>query len=167
MSEYFGKYRGKVVNNVDPEQRGRIQVMVPSVFGDVTLNWAMPSVPYAGMQAGLFAIPPPQANVWIEFEGGNPEFPIWGGCFWGLGETPSMALATPTPIPHFVVQTTGQTVLMLSDAPGPTGGILLKTTTGAMIMINDTGITISNGKGAIIQMTGPTVTINGPAFAVT
>ena len=167
MSEYFGKYRGKVVNNVDPEQRGRIQVMVPSVFGDVTLNWAMPSVPYAGMQAGLFAIPPPQANVWIEFEGGNPEYPIWGGCFWGLGETPAMALATPTPIPHFVVQTTGQTVLMLSDAPGPTGGILLKTTTGAMIMINDTGITISNGKGAIIQMTGPTVTINGPAFAVT
>lgn len=167
MSEYFGKYRGKVVNNIDPEQRGRIQVMVPSVFGDVTLNWAMPSVPYAGMQAGFFAIPPPQANVWIEFEGGNPEYPIWGGCFWGLGETPSMALVSPTPIPHVVVQTTGQTVLMLSDAPGPTGGILLKTTTGAMIMINDTGITISNGKGAIIQMTGPTVTINGPAFAVT
>jgi hypothetical protein len=55
----------------------------------------------------------------------------------------------------------------LSDVPGPTGGILLKTKTGAMISINDTGITISNGKGATIVMTGPTVTVNQGALAIT
>jgi uncharacterized protein involved in type VI secretion and phage assembly len=167
MSQYFGKYRGKVVNNLDPQQMGRIQVSVPAVFGDFQFNWAMPSVPYAGMQAGLYAIPPPQANVWVEFEGGDPERPIWSGCFWGTGETPSLALATPATVQHVLLQTTGQTLLLLSDAPGPTGGVMLKTATGASILINDTGITISNGKGATIQMTGPSVSINGAAFVVT
>lgn len=167
MTQYFGKYRGKVVNNLDPEQTGRIQVSVPAVFGDVPLNWAMPSVPVAGMQCGFYAIPPLQANVWVEFEGGNPEKPIWSGCFWGTGEAPSLALATPAAISHILMQTTGQTIFLLSDAPGPTGGIMLKTATGASILINDTGITISNGKGATIQLTGPTVSINGAAFAVT
>jgi uncharacterized protein involved in type VI secretion and phage assembly len=167
MSQYFGKYRGKVTNNIDPSNLGRIQVSVPAVFGDFTLNWAVPCVPYAGTQSGFYAIPPVQANVWIEFEGGDPDRPIWTGCFWGLGEAPSMALATPATIAHVLVQTTNQTLLLLSDAPGPTGGIMLKTATGAMITINDTGITITNGKGATIQLTGPTVSINGAAFAVT
>ena len=164
---YFGKYRGKVTSNTDPENKGRIQVSVPSIFGDITLNWAMPSVPYAGMQSGLYAIPPVQANVWVEFEGGNPEKPIWSGCFWGTGETPSQATGTPNTFAHVLVQTTNQTILFLSDQPGPTGGIMLKTATGASITINDTGITIDNGKGATIKLSGPTVSINGSAFAVT
>lgn len=155
------------MNNVDPEQRGRIQVSVPAVFGDIPLNWAMPCSPYAGMQNAFFAIPPLQANVWVEFEGGNSERPIWSGCFWGTGEVPALALATPTTVPHFLLQTTAQTTFLLSDAPGPTGGIMLKTSTNASILINDAGITISNGKGATIQMTGSSVMINGAAFVVT
>lgn len=167
MSQFFGKYRGKVTNNVDPEQSGRIQISVPAVLGEGQLSWAMPSIPYAGMQNGFYAIPPMQANVWVEFEGGDPDYPIWSGCFWGTGEVPALALATPTTVPHIVMQTTAQTTFLLSDAPGPTGGIMLKTATGASILINDTGITISNGKGATIQMTGSSVMINGAAFVVT
>ncbi|HEY8204615.1 MAG TPA: phage baseplate assembly protein V [Pyrinomonadaceae bacterium] len=167
MSRYYGKYRGKVFNNTDPDQKGRIQVTVPAIFGDVPLNWAMPSVPYAGMQNAFYAIPPLQANVWVEFEGGDPEKPIWSGCFWGIGEVPALALATPSTVPHFLLQTTGQSTFLLSDAPGPTGGIMLKTTTGAAILINDTGITIQNGKGATIQMTGNSVMINGVALVIT
>jgi hypothetical protein len=49
---------------------------------------------------------------------------------------------------------------MISDLPGPAGGLLLKSATGALISINDVGITISNGQGAAILLTGPTVTIN-------
>ena len=127
----------------------------------------MPNSPYAGMQNGFYAIPPIQSNVWVEFEGGDPNFPIWSGCFWGTGEVPALALATPSTIPHFLLQTTGQSTFLLSDAPGPTGGIMLKTTTGAAILINDTGITIQNGKGATIQMTGTSVMINGVALVIT
>lgn len=167
MSQYFGKYRGKVTSNLDPNNLGRIQVSVPAVFGDVDVNWAMPCVPYGGMQNGFYAIPPVDANVWIEFEGGDPDRPIWTGCFWGLGEVPTQALSTPATIDHVLLQTSGPTLLLLSDMPGPTGGITLSTAAGAKITINDIGITIDNGKGAKIELTGPTVSINGSAFAVT
>jgi hypothetical protein len=69
-------------------------------------------------------------------------------------------------VPQVVIQTTGQNTLLISDVPGPTGGILLKSSTGALISISDVGITISNGQGATIAMTGPAVTINEGALAV-
>src|SRR6266567_4130175 len=76
-----------------------------------------------------------------EFEQGNPDYPIWSGCFFGsAAEVPALALATPPGLQGVVIQTVGQNTLMISDTPGPTGGILLKTTTGAMISISDTGI---------------------------
>lgn len=166
MTRYYGKYRGKVTNNLDPEMLGRIQVSVPAVFGEFPLNWAMPSVPYAGMQNAFYAIPPIQANVWVEFEGGDPEKPIWSGCFWGTGEVPSGATSTPAAVPHLYFQTTGQTSLLISDAPGPAGGIVLKTLTGAKIEINDVGITIDNGKGAKIELTATAVTITGTPTSI-
>ncbi|MBE9180045.1 baseplate assembly protein [Oculatella sp. LEGE 06141] len=166
MSCFFGKYRGKVEQNFDPESRGRIQVSVPEVLGTGRLSWAMPCVPYAGIQAGLYAVPPKNANIWVEFEGGNPERPIWTGCFWGLGETPALALVPPQPVQHILLQTTGQNTLHISDALDPTGGILLKTAKGAMIVINDVGITITNGKGASIALVGNMVSINGTALTV-
>ena len=55
---------------------------------------------------------------------------------------------------------------VVSDVPGPTGGILIQTTTGAMISVSDVGIIISNGKGAIINMVGPSVDINVGALTV-
>lgn len=87
--KFFGKYRGKVENNVDPNQLGRLQVSCPSVLGDGKLSWAMPSTPFAGSGVGLFLLPPKSANVWVEFEGGDPDYPIWSGCFWGIGEMPA------------------------------------------------------------------------------
>lgn len=85
---FYGKYRGVVVNNQDPEKLGRLQVTVPEVLGDVTSSWAVPCAPYVGPQAGLFAIPPPNAGVWIEFEAGDISRPIWVGGWWGSAEVP-------------------------------------------------------------------------------
>lgn len=165
---YFGKYRGVVINNVDPEKKGRILAIVPSIEAFVPTSWAMPCLPSAGMQAGFYTVPPLQAGVWIEFEAGDIDKPIWSGCFYALAaEVPVLAAPAVGPLGCFVMQTMGQTTLMVSDVPGPTGGILLKTKTGAMIAINETGITISNGQGATLMMTGPTVTINAGALTVT
>lgn len=167
MPQLFGKYRGLVANNIDPMQMGRIQAIVPDVGNAIPTSWALPCVPMTGIQAGVFVVPPIGAAVWIEFEQGNPDYPIWTGGFWGsAAEVPALALATPPALQSIVLQTVGQNTLMISDAPGPTGGFLLKTTTGAMIAINDVGITISNGKGATIVMAGPSVTINNGALAV-
>ena len=164
---YFGKYRGTVTNNVDPEKKGRILATVPAVEGVVPTSWAMPCLPSAGRQMGFYTVPPIGAGVWIEYEGGNVEKPIWTGCYYAsAAEVPALALPA-IGVDCFVVQTTSQTTLLVSDVPGPTGGILLKTKTGAMIAINETGITISNGQGATLTMTGPTVSINAGALTVT
>jgi uncharacterized protein involved in type VI secretion and phage assembly len=167
MKQFFGKYRGKVIDNVDPKQMGCMRVSVPAVLGTGTQSWAYPSVPYAGLQTGFYAIPPVGANVWVEFEGGDPDHPIWTGCFWGPGEAPAIGLASPPTIAHIAMQTTLNNSLLISDAPGAAGGILLQTNTGAMISINQTGILISNGQGATILMNGPTVNINQGALAIT
>jgi uncharacterized protein involved in type VI secretion and phage assembly len=167
VAQFLGKYRGTVVNNVDPMQMGRIQAIVPDVTGTLPGSWALPCVPMAGPQAGQFVLPPIGAAVWIEFEQGNPDYPIWTGGFWGsAAEVPALALAAPPAVQPIVLQTVGQNTLMLSDVPGPTGGILLKSTTGALIAINEIGITISNGQGATIVLAGPSVTINQGALAV-
>lgn len=85
---FYGKYRGLVVVNVDPEMRGRIKAMVPEVLGEVPSSWALPCAPYAGIGSGFHAIPPVGAGVWIEFEAGNPSRPIWAGTWWATGEIP-------------------------------------------------------------------------------
>jgi uncharacterized protein involved in type VI secretion and phage assembly len=170
MSEpekFYGKYRGTVVNNVDPQQIGRIQAIVPDVSNVMLSSWAMPCVPVGGIQTGMFAVPPIGAGVWIEFEQGDPDYPIWTGCFWGTAaEVPALARTVPPAVSGITLQTVLQNGIVISDVPGPTGGIMLKSATGAAIIVNDTGIYIQNGKGASIVMTGPTVTINQGALTI-
>jgi hypothetical protein len=163
----YGKYRGTVVNNIDPMQIGRIQVMVPDVAGFVPGSWAMPCVPVAGINTGVFTVPIPGAGVWVEFERGDPDYPIWVGGYWGsAAEVPVLAHMVPPGVPGVTIQTPLKNGIVVSDVPGPTGGILIQTTTGAMISVSDVGIIISNGKGAMINMTGPTVDINLGALTV-
>ncbi len=166
MAQYFGKYRGTVINNIDPEQMGRLMVQVPDVSSLLPSTWAMPCVPFGGLQNGFIALPAIGSGVWIEFEQGNPDYPIWSGCYWDKDQLPPLALAGVPGVQQVVIQTVLQNGLTISDVPGPTGGILLKTATGAMISISDTGITISNGQGASIVMTGPAVTINQGALEI-
>jgi hypothetical protein len=168
---YYGKYRGTVIENIDPEQIGRVLVQVPDVFGEIPASWAMPCVPAAGIQSGCFIVPPIGSKVWVEFEQGDPDYPIWTGGFWGLvAEVPTFATAPPAipPGQNIVLQTTGQNLLMLSDAPPTpaTGGIVLKSATGAMIVVNETGIYISNGQGATLTLIGPAVDVNMGALTV-
>ena len=84
---FFGKYRGTVSDNADPTSRGRLKVKVPAVLGAVEV-WAMPCVPYAGKGVGFYSLPESGVGVWVEFEAGDPSYPIWTGCFWGDGELP-------------------------------------------------------------------------------
>ena len=165
--KYYGKYRATVFNNIDPEQRGRIQAIVPDVSGLVPTSWAMPCVPIAGKQSGVYVVPQIGSGVWMEFEQGDPDYPIWTGCFWGIAaEVPALALAGNPASPSIVLQTGLQNSIVISDLPGPTGGIMLKSPTGASIIVNDTGIYIQNGKGASLTMIGPAVNINNGAINV-
>jgi uncharacterized protein involved in type VI secretion and phage assembly len=166
--KYFGKYRATVMNNVDPMQSGRIQVTAPDIYGMAPSTWAMPCVPVAGLQTGFFSVPPIGAGVWIEFEQGDLNYPVWVGGFWGqTAELPMLSHTVPPGVFGVTIQTTLQNGKVISDLPGPTGGIVLKSASGATLIVNDTGIYIQNGKGASITLIGPSVTINETALVVT
>ncbi|MFJ3789662.1 phage baseplate assembly protein V [Kitasatospora sp. NPDC090091] len=164
---FYGKYRGTVVNNVDPLGIGRIQAFVPDVSAVLPSSWAMPCVPVAGPQCGVFNVPPVGAGVWMEFEQGDPDHPVWTGGFWGSrAEVPALAQAGVPASPSIVLQTLGQNTLAISDAPGPAGGILLKARSGASISVNDQGIVIQNGRGASLVLTDNQVLVNVNALIV-
>src|SRR5579871_6057307 len=75
QSRFYGKYRGVVIDNIDPAQIGRIQAQVPDVLGEVPSSWALPCASAAGLQAGCFIVPPTGSQVWIEFEQGDRDYP--------------------------------------------------------------------------------------------
>ncbi len=167
IQKFFGKYRGTVLQNLDPMQLGRIQVAVPDVSGLLPSSWALPCFPITGKQMGSYWVPQIGSGVWVEFEQGNPDYPIWVGGFFGIAaELPALALAGNPVSPSILLQSSLQNTLVISDLPGPTGGIMLKSATGATLIVNDTGIYIQNGKGASITMVGPTTDINTSALTV-
>jgi uncharacterized protein involved in type VI secretion and phage assembly len=165
--KFYGKYRAQCVNNVDPDQKARIQVIVPDVSNVALSTWAMPCLPVGGLQAGVIAVPVIGAGVWVEFEHGDPDYPVWSGCYWGTSaETPAISKTAPPGVAAISLQTPLQHGILVSDVPGPSGGIMIKSPSGASIVVNDTGIYIQNGKGASITLVGPTVTVNQGALTV-
>jgi len=167
---FFGKYRGIVETNTDPEFKGRIQAMVPDVLGLVPTTWALPCLANAGVKSGVHVIPAIGTNVWIEFEHGDPNKPIWTGCFWGsTTEAPIAPPPQTNPLlpPDVVVQTVAQNTIVVSGSLAGisiTCGPPLPTSPG--IMITQAGITISDGKGGMIAIAEGVVTINLGALVI-
>jgi len=150
QNRFFGKYRGVVIANSDPEGRGRLQVSVPEVRGAGVTDWALPAAPYAGNGVGFFAVPPVGANVWVEYEGGNLQVPIWSGCFWADGE-----IAAADAVPEVVFLKTSQASVRIDSAAGEVKieiqGTLL-TLTASEARIEAPQITLS-ANGARVQLT--------------
>jgi len=119
MQLFFGKYRGKITDNIDPLKLGRVKVKVPDVSG-VFENWALPCVPYAGKNVGFLALPPVNSNIWVEFEAGDINSPIWTGCFWGKEELPEEAKG-----PEVKLLKTDSTIFSINDKENE-GGITLQ-----------------------------------------
>jgi len=117
---FYGKYRAVVVDNADPENRGRLRLRIPSVLGgDVVSGWALPCVPYGGAaDQGFFFIPEVEATVWVEFEAGDLDYPVWVGTFWGK---PGGASEVPKP----------------TDAQSPPTRKIIRTVKGSSIEIED------------------------------
>jgi len=112
---YLGKYRGQVTDNEDPTGRGRLEVLVPAVMGAQPV-WALPCVPYAGNNTGTYLIPEIGAGVWVEFEAGNPSYPVWVGCFWGDGQAPKDAAGNDPKPPLKIVRSEQGLMLTLDDS---------------------------------------------------
>jgi len=125
---HYGKYRGTVVDNKDPKKMARLRLRVPSVLGpDVVSGWATACIPYGGAdQQGCLFIPALGAGVWVEFEGGDREFPIWSGAYVSL---PGGSTEAPKPN-----NADGSTADIGSDA---TSRKTIKTAVGHTIQFED------------------------------
>jgi uncharacterized protein involved in type VI secretion and phage assembly len=156
--QFYGKYRGVVVKN--DLSLGKLILKVPDIFGDLESGPAMPCVPYAGNNVGLFLIPPVGASVWVEFEHGDPDYPVWTGCFWGEGESLPASPAGP----EKKVLKTDVGTITLDDTGG--GSITIETQKGMKITLEDSGIEVTNGQGGSIKLTGSQVSVNNGALEV-
>ena len=168
-SRYYGKYRGTVDGNADDTGRGRLKVRVKGIVDDPI--WAMPCVPYAGKGVGMVALPEPGTGVWVEFEGGDPSFPIWTGFFWGDGEAPEKA------DPKVKIWKTEKTTLRLDDGNDK---ILAETSGKARVELGQDvvseagkakhtvgakGVVSEQGKGKV-EVTTAAVVVNSGAMEV-
>jgi uncharacterized protein involved in type VI secretion and phage assembly len=162
---FFGKFRGVVSDTQDPLMLARIKARVPDVFGDNESGWALPCAPFGGTAFGLFALPGVGAGVWIEFEQGDPDRPIWTGSWWGTpAEVPSVL--KPIAAKKVLLKTEGGHSILLDDTPG-SGGIVLETSAGQKVSITANGIEINNGQGAQVKLSGAQVSINNGGLEVT
>jgi uncharacterized protein involved in type VI secretion and phage assembly len=170
-SRYFGKYRGTVTDHSDPTGRGRLQVRVPAVLGDLDV-WAMPCVPYAGASVGFYSLPEPGTGVWIEFEGGDPSYPIWVGCFWADDQLPDASDA------HIKIWKTASLTLRLDDtndellAEAGSGSKVIiaadvkSESGGSTHTVSSSGV-VSDGGGGKVEVTAVSVKVNDGAMEVT
>lgn len=172
---FYGKYRGVVTDNKDPLGMARIRATVPDVYGADKSGWALPSVPFAGDSMGFVALPSVGSRVWIEFEQGDPDYPIWSGCWWGSkDEMPDEASAAPDG--RVLIKTAGGQKIMLDDKGDNTNTITIQTSGGQKIVLNDQSITIDFGNGVTVELStakitlddgaGATVELDGPKVGV-
>lgn len=157
---YWGKYRGTVTSNADPQNRGRIRVRVADVLGENDSTWALPCVPYAGHGVGLFLVPPENALVWVEFERGNPNYPIWTGCFWSEDDVPEGA-----GVADVKMLKTDIGMVTINDSDDQSS-ITIQTAGGLKIVMDSNGISISNNDSQKIVLSDDSVSINEGALEV-
>jgi uncharacterized protein involved in type VI secretion and phage assembly len=112
---YYGKYRGLVRDNDDPQGMGRIRAQVPEVLDDQDSPWAMPCAPYAGDGVGQYTVPAVGAGVWIEFEAGDPSRPIWSGCWWARDQVPANNQGTTATPPLKIIRTDQGLMVSMDD----------------------------------------------------
>jgi len=114
-NRYYGKYRGVVSDVSDPENIGRIRARVPKIFLDVETHWAMPCAPYTGDNEGFFMIPPVGAGVWIEFEEGDLNRPIWSGGWWKKDKIPKNESGKEAATTRKIIRSNSGLVVTLDD----------------------------------------------------
>ena len=165
---FYGPYRGTVAINIDPKQMGRLMVRVPDVLGNDSCIWAEPATPLVGPNMGISCVPPVNSGVWVQFQQGDPNYAVWTGGWRGTATDVPAAANKPLPTnPPIVIQSQTLNRLVISATPGE--GITIETSAGPIgprIEITPTGITLSTGKGATIELVGNTVKINNTSLTV-
>lgn len=169
--KFTGPYKGVVVSNIDPFGYGRLLVRVEDVLGSDPCIWAEPATPLAGVANGQYAVPLIGSGVWVQFVNGDPDRAVYTG-FWrgGSTEIPQAAKTAPPGTPQIVFGTPGQNYLLISDLPGPQGGIMLQLhgPAGAYIRLYEGGVEIgASATGPTIKVTPAGIDLGNGALTIT
>lgn len=170
---HYGKYRGLVRDNEDPSLLGRLKVSVPSVLGpDVVTGWATPCAPFGGAAGqGFLFVPSVGAGVWVEFEEGDLEFPVWTGTYWTAPDADSQ-LPKPqdedgtersevqNPPTRKIIKTLKGHTVQFEDADGAESVLVREGVKGHLIALTQDGIKIIDATGNTIEMTDSAMTLH-------
>jgi uncharacterized protein involved in type VI secretion and phage assembly len=152
-TKYYGKYRGFVVDNKDPDKRGRVTLTVPSVLGEATSTWALPCLPYGGGSGfGFVAVPPVGSQVLVEFMEGDISTPLWTGTFWRTAsEVPPEFTDGDEPTVK-VMKTESGHLLTFEDKSGDEA-IILQSAKQAKIEMDSKGsVLLTDAKGSKVTL---------------
>ena len=168
--KYSGPYKGVVVSNIDETESGRLLVRVEDVLGSDPCIWAEPATPLAGLASGLYVVPLVNSGVWVHFVNGDIDRAVWTG-FWrgGAGEVPKAAQSAPPGTPQVVIGTPGQSCVLISDLPGPSGGVLLQlhAPAGPFIRLFEGGVEIgASASGPMIRVTPGGIDLGNGALTI-
>lgn len=139
--EYFAKYTGVVKDNRDADKNGILQVSVPTVFPPEELVPARAALPF-----GYFFVPENETRVWVEFEGGDPEFPLWTG----VQHTPSTWAAEAAKDPPTVraVKTVSGHLLIFDDTEGSESIVITDGKNAHKLQFDRDGVKLTDGKNS-------------------
>jgi uncharacterized protein involved in type VI secretion and phage assembly len=142
---WYGKYSGVVVDDDDPDKLGQLLVNVPAVWRGADPIWARPCFP-----PGHFFTPPVGAHVWVEFEGGDPGYPLWVGVWFARDKVPpEAALEPPT---SRVIQTPSGHTVEFADKNGKER-ILVRHKADAFLSIDENGsVVVGNATGSLVYL---------------
>jgi uncharacterized protein involved in type VI secretion and phage assembly len=149
-SRFYGKYRAFVSDNADPENRGRLRLQIPDALGDTIISgWALPCAPYGGAPGlGFFFIPDKNAGVWVEFEQGDLDYPVWVGTFWakpgGTTEVSDPA-GSQSPPTSKIIQTTNHKI-EFADASGSEAITITDNVNSNVVTLDKNGVTITTNQ---------------------
>lgn len=174
---FLGKYRGLVAHNDDPDGLGRLRVRVPSVFGaDAVTGWAWPCAPFGGAGGqGWWTVPEVGAGIWVEFEEGDLDFPVWVGTYWSRpGGTSEVPLARDAegaeagvagPTRRLFTSAAGHTI-QFEDGNGKELVLIHEATHGRTVALDADGITITDGTSSL-RWTSEGLSVDTTTFTVT
>lgn len=147
---YFGKYRGRVTDNADPDNLGRVRATVPRLLGDAETGWALPAFAYGGAaEQGLYAVPEVGAGVWVEFEGGDLSYPIWTGTWFTTGAVPEGA----TPGMKVFKSAAAHKIVLDDDA----GTVEITDANGNTVRMEAGAVTVTAGSAVRIALEAPKI----------
>ena len=183
MKERFGVYPAIVVDNVDPENSGRVKVGLPQILvsgGSGHEIWARMATLMAGADRGTWFVPDVDDEVVVAFEEGDVRRPYVLGALWNAANPPpertdannnmkllrsrngvKITIDDQDGRESVVIETPGGQKLTLEDGPG---AVVLTDSNGNSLKLAPNGITVA--AAAKVTLSAGAVEVNAQIVTV-